>query len=470
MEILGVRTERVWLELDESSDQRSNRVDLLTGPNGSGKSEILSFLANTFRKPKSRPEKGQISWKYKGFHLIEDGGINPYEPTRVIAQTYSPFNRFPPPIDHDSSLTSLYSEGDASDSIYICAGLHKSTRLVSSSLSKNTLEQAIYRLSESLESVSSILRVMTNLGLLDRIYFTYEARIGLRSIIDANRKGQLTEYLEGRKRYADRQKINRSGLDKELTKVSVTDLAALITESMKIIGIDIESRSIRHGIGSIKSSGRYDFAIFQSLSLLRRLDLLMLRKCELTTLEGNEFDVADASSGQQQMLCSVIGLATALKNGSLVLIDEPELSLHPRWQQLYLENLFATLEPFHSCHILIATHSPLIVQRGQALGAGITQVMRKAVSQSVGQDVTSVEATLQDVFNTPVFKSVHLANEIFSLITDGEAGSKSARQSSLAELEKLRKLYADNDFPDDKSLALISDAIDLLSMDMEKDA
>jgi predicted ATPase len=472
LEILGVKADRVWLELGEASMWGGNRIDLLTGPNGSGKSEILSFLANTFRTRTSKPLKGEIKWKFEDSHYAPDVmGQDEFEPVRVIAQTYSPFNRFPPPVDHGSSLTSIYSEGAVPDSIYVCAGLHKSTRIVSSSLSKNTLEQAIYRLSESSESASAILRVMSNLNLSDQFDFTYEARPGLRPILEASRRGLLIELLEQLKSRAYDRKYSRSGLDLELKKENTSDLAALITEALEIVGEKInESRVFQHGIGSIRYSNRYDYAAFQSLSLLRRLDLLTLRKCELTNKNGDKFDVANASSGQQQMLCSVIGLATALRNNSLILIDEPELSLHPRWQQLYLDNLQATLEPFYGCHVLIATHSPLIVQRGHTLGVGVTQVKREAVSESIEQESMSVEATLQEVFDTPVSGSVHLANEIFSLITNAETGDSIARVRSLAELQKLRSLYAETDFSGDKTLELIEDAIDLLNTDEGENA
>lgn len=468
MEIRSVKADRVWLELEPKLGGGKNRVDLLTGPNGSGKSEILGFLANSFRTGKYKDLGGQIDWG------VRSGNGNrgwSQEPSRVIAQTYSPFTRFPPPMLSESSLTKVYAEGAESSSLYVCAGLHKSTRVVSSSLSRNTLEQAIYRLSESLDSVDSILRVMENLKLSDRFDFTYEARPGLRPLLQAGRDGQMIGYLERRKEEALEMRYARSGLDQELRKEETVELAALIIQAFEILGSDLqESKIFRRGIGSIRESGRYDYAAFQSLSLLRRLDVLTLRRCELASASGQVFDVANASSGQQQMLCSVIGLATALRDDSLVLIDEPELSLHPRWQQLYLDNLFSTLEPFKGCHVLVATHSPLIVQRGQALGAGVIQVKKESMSEPLPQDGSSVEATLQNVFETPVTGSVHLANEIFSLITTAESEGGGARKNSLAELRRLQELYSDENYRDDKTLRLIREAIDLLNMDAQEHA
>lgn len=63
------------------------------------------------------------------------------------------------------------------------------------------------------------------------------------------------------------------------------------------------------------------------------------------------------SSGQKQILA----LITAVRNapeGSLILIDEPEISLHVDWQERVVEQLYT---PLIGSRLLIATHSPDIV-------------------------------------------------------------------------------------------------------------
>lgn len=63
------------------------------------------------------------------------------------------------------------------------------------------------------------------------------------------------------------------------------------------------------------------------------------------------------SSGQKQ----VLALISAVRNappGSLILIDEPEISLHVDWQERLVEQLHS---PLIDSRLLIATHSPDIV-------------------------------------------------------------------------------------------------------------
>ena len=56
----------------------------------------------------------------------------------------------------------------------------------------------------------------------------------------------------------------------------------------------------------------------------------------------------------------MLALVPLLKNNSLILIDEPEISLHPLWQSRYIDLLNKILENVSGCHIIIASHSPFL--------------------------------------------------------------------------------------------------------------
>lgn len=76
------------------------------------------------------------------------------------------------------------------------------------------------------------------------------------------------------------------------------------------------------------------------------------------------FGIDGLSSGEQQVVYRVGYLLKHLniKMGGIVFIDEPELSLHPRWQEGYvpfLKSIFGD-----DIQFVIATHSPYIVKSG----------------------------------------------------------------------------------------------------------
>jgi predicted ATPase len=66
------------------------------------------------------------------------------------------------------------------------------------------------------------------------------------------------------------------------------------------------------------------------------------------------------SSGEQHELVLLYDLLFRVKPNTLVLIDEPELSLHVTWQKSFLPDLIKVVEAT-GCDVLLATHSPFIV-------------------------------------------------------------------------------------------------------------
>ncbi len=69
--------------------------------------------------------------------------------------------------------------------------------------------------------------------------------------------------------------------------------------------------------------------------------------------------VSHLSSGERQILILFTFLVFASKPRSVFIVDEPELSLHPKWQSEFM-NVFLSLQP-EGTQLLLATHSPDIV-------------------------------------------------------------------------------------------------------------
>lgn len=70
---------------------------------------------------------------------------------------------------------------------------------------------------------------------------------------------------------------------------------------------------------------------------------------------------SDLSSGEQQVLGTIIRSVAELGQNSVLVIDEPEVSLHPAWQRMYLPRLLETLSFFPQTHVILATHSHFMV-------------------------------------------------------------------------------------------------------------
>ncbi len=79
-----------------------------------------------------------------------------------------------------------------------------------------------------------------------------------------------------------------------------------------------------------------------------------------TTSNGATLSPTDLSSGEQHELVLFYELLFKVAPGSLILVDEPELSLHVAWQMEFLKDL-KEIADLADLDVLIATHSPQII-------------------------------------------------------------------------------------------------------------
>ncbi len=78
------------------------------------------------------------------------------------------------------------------------------------------------------------------------------------------------------------------------------------------------------------------------------------------TSKGKELNLRDLSSGEQHEVVLLYELIFRTTPNTLVLIDEPEISLHITWQKEFLNDLLAIIS-LQKMQVLLATHSPSIV-------------------------------------------------------------------------------------------------------------
>lgn len=71
-------------------------------------------------------------------------------------------------------------------------------------------------------------------------------------------------------------------------------------------------------------------------------------------------ELRDLSSGEQQEIVLFFDLIFNTKPNYILLIDEPEISLHILWQKMFLDDLMEIVKD-SSINIIVATHSPQII-------------------------------------------------------------------------------------------------------------
>ncbi|CRM39489.1 MULTISPECIES: AAA family ATPase [Pseudomonas] len=150
-----------------------------------------------------------------------------------------------------------------------------------------------------------------------------------------------------------------------------------------------------------------------------------------------ELNGEDLSSGQWSWLAGFAGLCAGITQESLILIDEPENSLHPIWQQTYVPTLNKILREFKGSQAVIVTHSPLIASGvdpewgrveallNQGVDEGGRQVVRsKTVNNTFGWRASDV---YEEVFQVPSSRApafTKTADIVLGLLRSGEPVSR----------------------------------------------
>ena len=79
------------------------------------------------------------------------------------------------------------------------------------------------------------------------------------------------------------------------------------------------------------------------------------------------------SSGEQHQLVLFFELLFELKENALILIDEPELSLHVAWQKKFISDLKKIIA-LNRFDVILATHSPQLIGRWNNLVVELGEV------------------------------------------------------------------------------------------------
>ena len=114
------------------------------------------------------------------------------------------------------------------------------------------------------------------------------------------------------------------------------------------------------------------------------------------------FKVANLSTGLKTfVILQTLLLSGAIKDGSLIILDEPEIHLHPEWQLLFAE-LIVMLQKEFNLHILLNTHSPYFLQAIEVFAEkyGIDDKCEYYLSYNVHEEsfVKRVTGNLEEIY------------------------------------------------------------------------
>jgi len=180
--------------------------------------------------------------------------------------------------------------------------------------------------------------------------------------------------------------------------------------------------------------------------------------------KGNHiFPASNASSGEIYMITLGLFIKNFInknKNSTKsILIDEPENSLHPKWQKEYIPFLKGFLS-YHNVDVIIATHSPFIVMKNSDYQ---DQVSIYSIHDGILEEMdyhqadNSIEQIYYELFGVLTPKNRYLSDYCNSILKNFASGKISLSEAN----NVLNGMYAVSF--DEKQKGFIKSMIEILN-------
>ncbi|MDE7548909.1 AAA family ATPase [Acetobacter fabarum] len=161
---------------------------------------------------------------------------------------------------------------------------------------------------------------------------------------------------------------------------------------------------------------------------------------------GKQLFLGQLSDGERGLIALVFDLTRRLaianpnlenpiaEGEAVVLIDEIELHLHPKWQREVLQRLRDT---FKACQFVVTTHSPLVLGEVPASCVRFLEIVNDKVSVTVPTEAYGMDANriLQELMGAPV-RNREVDGELKTLFDLIDQERFDEARAAIAELER----------------------------------
>ena len=161
-------------------------------------------------------------------------------------------------------------------------------------------------------------------------------------------------------------------------------------------------------------------------------------------------DISTFSTGEKQIIYRVGNLIKNINTmeveGGIILIDEPETSLHPTWQKKYVEFLMEVFKDI-DVQFIIATHSPYILQgmkENESVAIKIDRKKNNEIGEKIGYYKNGIKNPSINLINYLAYGIVDelLHIELFTTLEIKHGGYKNLERNIL----KFRKGFDNKKF------------------------
>lgn len=398
MIIARVTQDKIYRFMDENEFVEGNVYTAIIGKNGSGKSRLLNSIIQDLLSRHGYPyifDREQTFLRDESFSgrlIFRD------IPRKIIAVSTSPFDKFPLPKRNEpiGNYSYLGLRGLCSNNL----GLAYMSKII------NSLISTIMHNPSRAEVVGHVLNY---LGYSDEVWARFELSMTISRvkafIQSEDPVGQFARFLSSQSmRNIDRSFYFDHDGHIDINKVYETfRIFERFTEytSKPRFDLVINMRGVNLLDILYEINGDFLFLIQSGIAKLRDVTL---EKCEF----NQRVTISDASSGEQSVVMAMLGIASQIEDQTLVCIDEPEVCLHPEWQERYIDLLVTAFSNYRGCQFIIATHSPQIVSNLPERNCNIMSMETGHFENSRDYQHRSADYQLAAIFKAPGHRNEYL--------------------------------------------------------------
>lgn len=149
-----------------------------------------------------------------------------------------------------------------------------------------------------------------------------------------------------------------------LNEVQTRDVNLAIKDPSALLVLGIYLQDIQWKLEAVKETvDRLKIFIetLNSMLLFKKLEVANDIGFRLSGHDNKNIPLRSLSSGEQHLIVLLGQIIFDSVENSLVLLDEPEISFHPEWQEQFPDVLAKVVE-LNACTIVMATHSPTLIK------------------------------------------------------------------------------------------------------------
>lgn len=152
--------------------------------------------------------------------------------------------------------------------------------------------------------------------------------------------------------------------------------------------------------------------------------------------KGIVIDFEKISSGEANQISTLAFISANIDKNSVILIDEPENSLHPKWQREYIDKITDVFF-YYNFKLFISTHSPLLINKT----SDVYDVTNFKLTPKRLND-RSIEALLWKYFNIVTPENEFLSRYLTNILEDYK-NKKTNKENTLLKLNDIKNACID---------------------------